>query len=65
MGQFPLRNGVLSMITTFKEKSIGQWGKILVMAMGFVYHLGPGQFLKKDDAWKKVCYKSKDYTPLV
>ena len=26
-----------------KVKSIGQWGKILVMAMGFVDHLGPNQ----------------------
>ena len=24
----------------YKVKSIGQWGKILVMAMGFVDHLG-------------------------
>ena len=27
---------------SYKVKSIGQWGKILVMAMGFVDHLGLG-----------------------
>ena len=35
MGQFPLPNGILLM-------TAGQWGKILVMAMGFVDHLGLG-----------------------
>ena len=28
----------------YKVNPIGQWGKILVMAMGFVDHLGPGLF---------------------
>ena len=28
-------------IGCYKVKSIGQWGKILVTAMGFVDHLGP------------------------
>ena len=32
MGQFPLRNGVL-LVVAIRLKSIGQWGKILVMAM--------------------------------
>jgi hypothetical protein len=35
MGQFPLRNEVLSMI----HNHIGKWRKILVMAMGFVDYL--------------------------
>ena len=40
MGQFPLRNGILLVVTMYKVKSIGEWGKILVMAMGFVDNLG-------------------------
>jgi hypothetical protein len=40
IGQFPLRNGVLSTNDCYKLNPIGQWGKILVMAMGFVDHLG-------------------------
>ena len=39
MGQFSLRIGVLLMVA-IKVNPIGQWGKILVMAMGFVDHLG-------------------------
>ena len=41
-----VRNGTISITQRgfisgyYKEKSIGQWGKILVMAMGFVDHLG-------------------------
>ena len=38
-GQFPLHNGVLLMIT-IKVNPAGQWGKNLVMAMGFVDHFG-------------------------
>ena len=43
MGQFPLRNGVLLMSDIGKPR----WpmGKILVMAMGFVDHLGQCPFL--------------------
>ena len=41
-----VRNGVIPIMQwgiisgCYKVKSIGQWGKILVMAMGFVDHLG-------------------------
>ena len=41
-----IRNGAISIMQwgfisgCYKVKSIGQWGKILVMAMGFVDHLG-------------------------
>ena len=44
-----VRNGAISIMQRgffrdyYKVKSIGQWGKILVMAMGFVDHLGPNQ----------------------
>ena len=33
MGQFPLHNGVLLMITIYKVCPVGQRGKILVMAI--------------------------------
>jgi hypothetical protein len=39
-GQFPLHNGVLLMIAKYKVNPVGQWGKIMVMKMGFVDHLG-------------------------
>ena len=41
-----VRNGAISITQRgfisdyYKVKPIGQWGKILVMAMGFVDHLG-------------------------
>ena len=41
MEQFLLHNGVLIMIATLLNL-VGQWEKIIVIAMGFVDHLGQG-----------------------
>ena len=39
-GQFPYKQqGFIN--DCYKVNPVGQWGKILVMAMGFVDHLGP------------------------
>ena len=40
MGQFSLRNGFLLIISIGNVNPVGQWGKNLVMAMGFVDLLG-------------------------
>ena len=44
-----VRNGAISITQQgfindcYKVNPVGQWGKILVMAMGFVDHLGPSK----------------------
>ena len=46
-----VRNGIISITQRdfisgyYKVKSVGQWEKILIMAMGFVDHLGLSVFI--------------------
>jgi hypothetical protein len=35
----------------YKVNPVGQWGKFLVMAMGFIDHLGPGVSLAWCGKW--------------
>ena len=54
-----VRNGAISITQRgfihdrYKVNPAGQWGKILVMAMAFVDHLGPGLFSLKINDNKK------------
>ena len=55
MGQFPLHIGVLLMIA-IKVNPVAQWGKILVVAMGFVDYLGLGTLMYKSSSQTSTTY---------